>query len=124
MWELIVGTKCSPISQICGALAFLVVFPPLCCTATSKKKWQSPKRPKTRFSGHINSHLLRTMAIMTKQMALPYMWGWTQQLHLVVDQASATLFQPQPMNGLCSYLMMMIDHLTHLVVRPLCLSLY
>jgi hypothetical protein len=45
--------------------------------------WQSSKMQKTRFSGHQNSRLLRTMANLTKQMTNPYTWGWTQQLHLI-----------------------------------------
>jgi hypothetical protein len=38
-----------------------------------------------RFSGHLLPRLMRPMAIWTKQMAGPYMWGWAQQPHLVVN---------------------------------------
>ena len=55
---------------------------------------------KTRFSGHQNSRLLRTMANVTKQMAGTTIRGWTQQLHLVVVLAWTTLSLAQPMNGL------------------------
>jgi len=82
-----------------------------------------PNLKKTRFSGHQNSHLLRPMAKWTKQTAGTYMWEWAQQLHLVINQASSTHVQARAMNGLCSYLMMITDPLSHWVVRPLCLSL-
>ena len=76
------------IRKSCSALASLVVLLAFCCTATTQKLWLSPKMPKMRFSGHIKSRLLRTMANVTKQMAGPYTWGWTQQLHLVVNLTS------------------------------------
>jgi len=33
------------------------------------------------------------MANMTKQMAGPYMWGWAQQLHLIVDLSFCYTFR-------------------------------
>ena len=37
------------------------------------------------FSGHLCARLLRTLANVTKQTALPTIWEWAQQQQLVVD---------------------------------------
>ena len=42
---------------------------------------------------------MRPLTNLTKQMAQTYTWGWTQQLHLVVNLTGLNAFQAQPMNG-------------------------
>jgi hypothetical protein len=107
-------------SVVKQSVAKVLVFVALCSTATIFFLWQSPKVAKTRFSGHLKPRLLRPLANKTKQMAGPYMWGWAQQLHLVVSLSFCYTFvrstndwSPDLPN----------DVYASLVVRPLCLYL-